>query len=1492
MRAMGIAVALCISLLTVAAVIAASPASGQSAAEIDALHAQAAQLFEARKYGEALLVAQQALALGEQQFGADDERLAKLYYGVALLHDRQDHPVEAESFYQRALAILEKVRGGDQASVGKVLDALARLRMQQKRYSEAEPLYQRRLAILETTLGPEHPDVATTLNNLAIVYRVTGRRDEATSAYERLLTIQEKALGPEHLDVAATLYWLALLGNSGRTETLYLRALAIREKALGANHADVESTLDRLATFYWTRGQLAEAESYFSRSIAIKEMALGPEPLKVAAALAELAARSESQGYIRKAEFLYKRVLALREHTLEADHLEVGAALESLARLYQQQARHAEALPLFKRSFAIRDKLRPGAQADEVAVAIEVERLLRPGKQAEAIALAEWVLEMQERAPVPRRPAVVQSLVKAVELFLGQGIFAEIESLAERSLALSEQALGSEHPDVVTALDNLARIYEVQHRYGDAEALRKRMVAVCEKALGPDHLEVSRALNFLAGLYESQSRYDEAIAVYSRVLAIREKVQGSEHPDVGRLLNRLAQLYRDQGRTSEAELLGQRGLSIRQRAADFKAEMVRLRDAGRYAEATELAQRLLALEESGVQGKDRNDVAVALNDLAQLYWAQDRYGEAEPLLRRSLDILEKTWGAEGSNVAVALNSLANLYADQGRYADAEPLFRRSLAISDKNPDDGGVSNTLNSLAKLERAQGRYAEAEVLYKRSLALRETVFGPEHREVAAALSNLAGLYEEQGRYGEAEVLYKRSIGILQQRLEPDHPDLGIVLHNLGGNYRDQGRYADAEPLLQRSLTIFETALGPFHLDVGTALNNLADLAYLHSDWAGAADYWRRSANIIKHRAERGLAGSSRGEATLEGEARRLTTPFLGLVRASYRLARLGDRAEALASEMFEVAQWVQGSQAAASLAQMAARSAKGSPELAKFVRERQDLLAEWQAKDKLLIAAQGEPAEKRNEDAERTLRERLAVIDTRLIGLDRRLKIEFPDYAAFANQAPLSVEEVQALLGAEEALVLFLDLPKGKSENGPSEETFVWVVSKLAVRWLRSDLGTAALAREVGALRCGLDATAWDAAGGARCAELLNMALPGVPNAGEPLPFDHARAYKLYAALFGEVGDLTRGKHLLIVPSGALSQLPFQVLLTKPPASGDHRSAAWLAREHALSVLPAVSSLKALRRVGKPSAAPRAMIGFGNPLLEGGDAELAKLAVAKQRCSEVRKSPLVARVGSHATVASVERRGSLVDVTHIRQQVPLPETADELCAVARDMKANSSDIRLGKRATEAEVKRLSASGDLALYRTVHFATHGVLAGDLDGSREPGLILTPPAQATEEDDGYLSASEIAGLKLDADWVILSACNTAAGAAANAEAFSGLARAFIYAQARALLVSHWAVYSDATVKLITGAIREMAHSSKVGRAEALRRSMLALIDKGAPFEAHPAHWAPFVLVGEGASLATSAVAQPQAARKASKSAASARSKQADDWQDRAFDSR
>ena len=181
----------------------------------------------------------------------------------------------------------------------------------------------------------------------------------------------------------------------------------------------------------------------------------------------------------------------------------------------------------------------------------------------------------------------------------------------------------------------------------------------------------------------------------------------------------------------------------------------------------------------------------------------------------------------------------------------------------------------------------------------------------------------------------------------------------------------------------------------------------------------------------------------------------------------------------------------------------------------------------------------------------------------------------------------------------------------------------------------------------------------------------------------------------------------------------------------------------------------------------------------------------------------------------------------------------------------------VYLGERATVAEVKALSRRGELARARVVHFATHGLLAGETaffaEAKAEPALLLTPPSadKASEEDNGLLTASEVAQLSLNADWVVMSACNTAAGSNEGAEALSGLARAFFYAGARSLLVSHWEVNSMAAIAITTDAMNAMKAEPRIGRAEALRRSISALIARGGRY-AHPSVWAPFVLVGNG----------------------------------------
>ena len=220
----------------------------------------------------------------------------------------------------------------------------------------------------------------------------------------------------------------------------------------------------------------------------------------------------------------------------------------------------------------------------------------------------------------------------------------------------------------------------------------------------------------------------------------------------------------------------------------------------------------------------------------------------------------------------------------------------------------------------------------------------------------------------------------------------------------------------------------------------------------------------------------------------------------------------------------------------------------------------------------------------------------------------------------------------------------------------------------------------------------------------------------------------------------------------------------------------------------------------------------------------------------------------------MAALFTRGSVADVDAVRDLPRLPDTADEITALAEAQGAGDSVTYLQARATETQARSM----DLSDYRVLAFATHGLLAGELKGVAEPALVLTPPETGTESDDGLLTASEIATLELDADWVILSACNTAAAdGTPGAEGLSGLAKAFFYAGARALLVSHWSVNSEAAVAITTGMLGEMADNPAIGRAEALRRSMLAMMEtEGKDHFAHPMFWAPFVVVGEGGTPA------------------------------------
>lgn len=1055
--------------------------------------------------------------------------------------------------------------------------------------------------------------------------------------------------------------------------------------------------------------------------------------------------------------------------------------------------------------------------ADLPSLMRQITEHAKAGRFAEATSQARQLVRAAERLAGKEHPLTATALSTLSELLVLQSQLDEAEPILRRVLVIREKSLGPEHADVAGTLANLANVSIERARYGDAEQYLQRALGIRQRALGPEHADTTMTLLSIGRIRHLEARYAEAERLFQQGLAALRKSLGPEHAYVAVALNNLAEVRKEQGRLAVAETHFREALTIQEKQF----------------------------------GQDSIYITAMLNNLGDLHTRQGKYSEAEDLHRRVVEIKQKALGSDHPDAARSLNNLAITFSRQGRATEAEALLRRALAIQEKAVGRGhpDVAATLNNLADALGSLRRPDEAEALLRRSLAVREKQFGPEHASVAIALDNLAVVLQGQERFKDAEPIARRSLAIREKAFDARHPLVARSLSHLAVVLDDLQRHGEAEPMLRRALAIYEAALGDRHPDFAATLYNLASHHRDLGHWQDAYAAFRRASAILIDRRNAAAATSEEGR---QGELGSSAALFRGLIAAAYRVTEgaQGEAAVKLRAEAFESAQWVAGARTSAAVSRMSARVAAGGGQLGELVRERQDLADQAAATDRALIALMSQPAEQRASAAHGALRQRADGIALRLREIDAALNIRFPEYTALTDTGPVSLSDTATLLNTSEALLLFIPT---------KDDIYLWAVTRNANRWVRIPLGAKVLDEQVAAMRCGLDHIgAWSGAGAQRCTELLSHIK--VPSAGVIKPFDLALAYQLYRALFGQVEDLLEGKHLLIVPAGSLTSIPFHVLVASPLANeqralaGDYRSVDWLARRAAISVLPSVASVKALRRLAQGSRASQPFVGFGNPLLFGPEG-IDRRAWANQSCR--RSAPHEHRVAGRAPAPPARElaRSGRTDVEALRRQSPLPETADELCAVAQSLGAPASAVHLGEAATERRIKTLSASGELGRARYVHFATHGLLASETEdvtqATAEPALLLTPPQRASEEDDGLLTASEVAQLKLDADWVIMSACNTAAGDKVDAEALSGLARAFFYAGSRALLVSHWYVDSEATVELITKAFAEMRAQPGMGRAEALRRAMLALIDGGGRM-AHPANWGPFVVVGEG----------------------------------------
>lgn len=904
---------------------------------------------------------------------------------------------------------------------------------------------------------------------------------------------------------------------------------------------------------------------------------------------------------------------------------------------------------------------------------------------------------------------------------------------------------------------------------------------------------------------------------------------------------------------------------------------------GDYANALALVEQVRGLSlQPGAAVSAHAGYANFLSGLGDVKGAQAALAQAEAamadaLRQRESGVWRYLWlsRVERARGAVAMA--------EGKVADAEAALRRAVQgverdmqsrpnvsnpeVSQYGPQMGYRRFHAISLARL----GRYAEAELVLRGTLRIALERYGRQSLQTGIIAGELADLLFDQGRNDDGVALAREAIAILEASgAVPESTSILRSRRNIGIALAMRNRWAQANAEFEKRAAAVKTN------DTTRRVAGVNDLAWsLALVRTGAAERavkmldgmaesqtkrWGESSyQVAETRGFRGIAYAARGDRAAALKDFREAVPVLvehvndqaaaaGGTRRAWRITQILEayigvlldmieKRETIAgfdavAESFRMGDIARGGRVQLALSASAARSAISDPQLAELARKEQDAEQRIAALNELLSNMLFAPPDQQVPKIIEDLRQEISALRDERVRIKTDIEKRFPDYANLLNPKPATLAEVRMSLRDGEALV---------SLYVAADRTYVWAVPKngepavATVAMSESDI-----AQRVAHLRKALDANA--------------ITIDDIPK------FDVATAHALYSALLKPVeSGWTQAKSVLIVPHQALGQLPFSLLPTAESTLTDkdgvpfegYRQVPWLARRVAITQLPSVNTLVTLRRAAPLAENRRAYAGFGDPFFNKRQVTEAVLASADEVLGtrgarvHLRSSPKVNALSS-AQLGMLPR---------------LPDTRPEILDVAQAVRADlAQDVFLGERASVQAVKKAS----LANRRVIHFATHGLVPGDLDGLTQPALALTSPEVAPADGDGLLKMEDILALKLNADWVVLSACNTAsADGQGSAEAVSGLGRAFFYAGARALLVSNWPVDSPSARKLMTELFKRHASEKSMERAEALRQAMLHLIDSGAQLNAkdkplysyaHPLFWAPFTLVGDGSS--------------------------------------
>ncbi len=982
-------------------------------------------------------------------------------------------------------------------------------------------------------------------------------------------------------------------------------------------------------------------------------------------------------------------------------------------------------------------------------------------------------------------------------------------------------------------------------------ALYKELIAfTTEKA--PRHMPMARSL--LAGEYSGAGYQAEG-------LALREENRKYFDKNPGLRINNLCSIARIKIHTFN-DLAGARAV-LAEAEADIKAS-------GEQVKEPEFVNLWLAALEwakaSEARARGRHALAIA-------YYrgAVDRYSR----YLSNMDELTKRYKYRDRKEGIirARNTimveLSHSLRHMGRAVEGEAILREVLSEQlAQGARSSDVASTAAALGLSLMNQGRWGEAEKYQLQAVKIQSsTGLSQTSLRYAQVMAGLVPTYIGQGYWQRAYDTYHAAVSKsvaadARTRRSFLWPEMTIVFLRLN-------KATEALDHAKRVVEYEQQRYGPNGFRTRLARGFLAMALKASGDRKGAEEHFRESVSRILDPA-RDLSGS--GAAFLRLQIRHIVEDYLDyLSTVALKEAKTDSDVANVHELMFRYIELVRASSVHRAISGAAARFAATDKTLADLVRQEQDLAisaADTQRAIGELFS--GKMDVQQAQEIAAKMRRQIDELEQKRTDILAKIAKEFPDYSELVRPRLVTIADLRAALGPQEA---FLGIYPGL------DKTYVLAIRAQGGVGLHvAPTSEADLGRLVTSLRKSLD--------------------PGDVPLGKIPPFDFQASYRLYEALFAPLTSPLQGASSWTVSTtGALGTLPLSLLTTAPYRAtpdprllfAEYQRAPWLNRQVAIAYNPSAMATIALRKLPSGSDSRRVFFGVGDPQFGG---QLVQAAGATRQVSTAPKNAValrnmkiprqeqqnrvavsasdyagqLARPNERIEIATdilamadaaVEKRSMAshrpAEAVAIPDIPPLPDTRDEILAIARSLGADPrGDTVFGSDATRDRIMSMKLNDR----RILAFATHGLIPGDMPGLTQPALTMS---YRKDPRDALLTLEDILRLKLDADWVVLSACNTGAADGLGGEAASGLGRGFFYAGSRALLLTHWPVESESAKRLVVEIFSR--YSKNTSRAQAVREASQSLIDAPGYLDpqtkkllysyAHPMFWAPYTLIGD-----------------------------------------